>query len=180
MRNAVLDWPLWFLNTLYQCDTTWMSKLTQFTEPATINMMAAFAIKIVGRRWILPGISSQSENFLWTAPRLLKAVDLHWLWAHVLATGSGSKNLCDNRNLSRVVRFYLALSGMMPASYSWNHMLNSSVAPTIIYWTAYGCIEFCNLVAYSRTHASLTTVKSCFETMLLQNLQAQHFQESFS
>ena len=81
--------------------------------------------------------------------------------------------------LSRVFRFYLALSGMMPA-YSCNHMLDSSVAPKIVYWTAYGCIEFCNLVAYSRTHASLTTVKSCFETMLLQNLQAQHFQESFS
>uniref|UniRef100_UPI003AF871A9 hypothetical protein n=1 Tax=Thiolapillus sp. TaxID=2017437 RepID=UPI003AF871A9 len=84
-----------------------------------------------------------------------------------------------NRNFERVFRFYLALSGMMPA-YSCNHMLDSSVAPKIIYWTAYGCIKFCNLVAYNCTHVSLTTVKSCFETILLQNLQAQHFQEAFS
>ena len=55
----------------------------------------------------------------------------------------------------------------MPAL-SCNHMLDSSVAPVIIYWTAYGCINFCNLVAYSCTHVSLTTVKSCFETMLLR------------
>ena len=80
--------------------------------------------------------------------------------------------------LSRVFRFYLALSGMMPA-YSCNHMLDSSVALKIIYWTAYGCIKFCNLVAYNCTHVSLTTVKSCFATILLQNLQAQHFHEAF-
>ena len=83
------------------------------------------------------------------------------------------------QKLRAVFRFYLAWSGMMPA-YSCNHMLDSSVAPTIIYWTAYGCIKFCNLVAYNCTHVSLTTVKSCFETILLQNLQAQHFQEAFS
>ena len=172
--------------------------------------MTAAAIKIVGRGWILSGISLKSENFLWTAPRL-QAVDLHRLWADALALGGGSENLWNQakhtalftklscamqteellfsrdmpfwstrtETLSRVFRFYLALSGMMPA-YSCNHMLDSSVAPKIIYWTAYGCIEFCNLVAYNYTHVSLTTVKSCFETNLLQNLQAQHFQEAFS
>ena len=67
----------------------------------------------------------------------------------------------------------------MPA-YSCNHMLDSSVAPTIIYWTAYGRIKFCNLVVYNCTLVSLTTVESCFETMLLPNLQAQHFLEAFS
>ena len=81
--------------------------------------------------------------------------------------------------LSQVFRFYLALSGMMPA-YPCNHMLDSSVAPKIIYWTAYGCINVCNLLAYNCTHVSRTTVKSCFEIILLQNLQAQHFQETFS
>ena len=82
--------------------------------------------------------------------------------------------------LSRVFRFYLALSGMMPA-YSCNHMLDSSVAPKIIYWTAYGCIKFCNLVAYSCTHVSLTTVKSSFETVLLHYSASKHstFQRLF-
>ena len=85
-----------------------------------------------------------------------------------------------NRNFEPSLQILpFALSGMMPA-YSCNHTLDSSVAPKIIYWTAYGCIKFCNLVAYNCTHVSLTTVKSCFETILLQNLQAQHFQEAFS
>ena len=55
---------------------------------------------------------------------------------------------------SLVFRFHLALSGMMPA-YSCNYrMLDSFVAPKIIYWTAYGCIKFCNLVAYNCTRQS--------------------------
>ena len=58
--------------------------------------MAFFAMKIVGRGWILSGISSKSENFLRTAPRL-QAVDLHRLWAHVLASGGSSENLCGTR-----------------------------------------------------------------------------------
>ena len=83
-------------------------------------------------------------------------------------------------SLSRVFRFYLALSGMMPAYWCRpNHLLDSSVAPKIIYWTAYGCIKFYNLVASNCIHISRTTVKSCFETILLKNLQEQHFQESF-
>ena len=69
-----------------------MSKLTRLTEPTSFNVVAAFAMKIVGRGWILSGISSKSENFLRTAPRL-QAVDLHRLWAHVLASGGGSENL---------------------------------------------------------------------------------------
>ena len=69
-----------------------MSKLTRLTEPTSFNVMAAFVIKSVGRGWILKGISSKSENFLRTAPRL-RAVDLHRLWAHVLALGGGSENL---------------------------------------------------------------------------------------
>ena len=69
-----------------------MSKLTRLTEPTSFNMMAAFAMKIVGRGWILSGISSKLENFHWTAPRL-QAVDLHQLWAHVFASGGGSENL---------------------------------------------------------------------------------------
>ena len=212
MRNEVLDRPLWFLNARYQCNAAFMSKLTWLTEPTSFNVMAAFAMKIVGRWWILSGISLKSENFLQTAPRL-QAVDLHRLWAHVFASDSSSENLLNQakhtvlftelscgyadrgavvftshansdqsaplETLSRVFRFYLALSGMMPA-YSCNHMLDSSVAPKIVYWTAYGCIEFCNLVAYNCTHVSLTIVQSCFETILLQNWQAQQFQESFS
>ena len=55
-------------------------------------MMAAFAMEIVGPGWILSGISPKSENFLGTTPRL-QAVDLHRLWAHVLALGGGSENL---------------------------------------------------------------------------------------
>ena len=43
------------------------------------------------------------------------------------------------KRTNRVFGFYLALSGMLPA-YSCTHMLDSSVAPKIIYWTAYGCI----------------------------------------
>ena len=40
---------------------------------------------------------------------------------------------CTSRNfLSRVFRFYLALSGVMPA-YSCNHVLDSAGAPKIIY-----------------------------------------------
>ena len=50
------------------------------------------------------------------------------------------------------------------AAYFCNHMLDSSIAPKIIYWTAYGCIKFCNLVAYNCTRVSLMTVKSCLET----------------
>ena len=69
-----------------------MSKLTRLTEPTSFDVMAAFAIKIVGRGWILSGISAKSENFLRTAPRL-QAVDLHRLWAHVFASGGGSENL---------------------------------------------------------------------------------------
>ena len=69
-----------------------MSKLTRFTEPTSFDVMAAFAIKIVGCEWILYGISLKSENFLRIVPRL-QAVDLHRLWAHVLSSGGGSKNL---------------------------------------------------------------------------------------
>ena len=64
----------------------------QLTEPTSFNVMAAFSIKIVGHGWILSGISSKSVNFLRTVP-WLQTVDLHQLWAHVLALGSGSKNL---------------------------------------------------------------------------------------
>ena len=167
MCKNVFDGPLWFLNAHYQCDAVFMSKLTRLTEPTSFNMMAAFAMKIVGHGWILSGISSKSENFLRTAPRL-QAVDLHRLWAHVLASGGSSENLCGTRQsvlhylpnwavlcgqrsccfhetcqfwsapteiLSQVFRFSLSLSGMMPA-YPCNHMLDSSVAPKIIYWTA--------------------------------------------
>ena len=188
MHNAVLDWPLWFLNTWWQCDVAFMSKSTWLTEPTSFNVMAAFAENFVGRWWILSGISSKAENFLRTAPRL-QAVDLHWLWAHVFASGGGSENLqngtrqsilhclpnwavlCRQRSccfhetcqfwsaptetLSRVFRFYLALSGM-PA-HSCNHVLDSSVAPKIIYWTAYGCINFCNLVASNCTRQSYSS-----------------------
>ena len=144
-----------------------MSKLTRLTEQTSFDVMAAFAIKTVGRGWILSGISSKSENFLRTAPRL-KAVDLHRLWAHVFPWGGSSENLWNQakrtalfielscalrteellfsrampvlieahqQKLRAVFRFYLAWSGMMPA-YSCNHMLDSSVAPKIIYWTA--------------------------------------------
>ena len=69
-----------------------MSKLTQLTEPTLFDVTAAFMIKIVGRGWILSGISSKSENFRRTAPKL-QAVDLHQLRAHVLALGGGSENL---------------------------------------------------------------------------------------
>ena len=55
----------------------------------------------------------------------------------------------------------------MPA-YLCNHMLDSSVAPKIIYWIVYGCINYFNQVAYNCTHVSLATVKTCFETVLLQ------------
>ena len=54
--------------------------------------MAAFAMEIVGHGWILSGISSKVENFLWRVTRLL-AVDLHRLWAHVLASGGDSEIL---------------------------------------------------------------------------------------
>ena len=178
-----------------------MSRLTRLTEPTSFIVMAAFTMKLVGREWILSGISSKSENFLRTAARL-QAVDLHRQWAHVLAAGGGSENLhclpnwavlfsccfletcqfwsAPRDTSSRVFRFYLALSGMMPA-YSCNNMLDSCVAPKIIFWSAYGCIKFFNqLVAYNCTHVSLTTVKSSFETVPLQNLQAQHFQEAVS
>ena len=37
------------------------------------------------------GISSKWEIFLRTAPRH-QVVDLHWLWAHVFASGGGSEN----------------------------------------------------------------------------------------
>ena len=166
MRSAVLDRPLWFLNTWYQCNDSLMSKLTWLTELKSFNVMAAFAMKIVVCGWILSRISSKSENFLWTAPRL-QAVDLRWLWAHVLASGCGSEilwNLAEcialfaewavlsgqrsccfhetcqfwstpTETSSRVFRFCRALSGMMPA-YLCNHMLDSSFAPKIIYWTA--------------------------------------------
>ena len=53
-----------------------MSKLTRLTEPTSFDVTAAFAIKIVGRGWMLSGIGPKSENFLGTAPRL-QAVDLH-------------------------------------------------------------------------------------------------------
>ena len=68
-----------------------MSKLTRFTELTLFNVMAAFAMKIVGRGWILSGISSKSENFLRTAP-WLQAEGLRRLWAYMLASGSGSEN----------------------------------------------------------------------------------------
>ena len=69
-----------------------MSKLTRLTKLTSFDVMASFAIKIVGRGWILSGISSKSENFLRTAPRL-SAEDLHQLWAHVLTSGGSSENL---------------------------------------------------------------------------------------
>ena len=69
-----------------------MSKLTRLTELTSFNVMAAFAMKIVGPGWILSGIGSKLENFLRTAPRL-QDVDLHRLWAHVFASGSSSENL---------------------------------------------------------------------------------------
>ena len=59
-----------------------------------------------------------------------------------------------NNNLSLFFKFYPALSGTMPASYAWNHMLDSSAAPKIIYWTVYGCINFFSLVAYNCTPQS--------------------------
>ena len=73
-------------------DAAFMSQLTRLTEPTSFDVMAAFAIKIGCRGWILSGISWKSDNFLRTAPRL-QAVDLHRLWAHVLALGGGSENL---------------------------------------------------------------------------------------
>ena len=207
MRDAVLDPPLWFLNTWYQCDTTLIRKLTR-----SINVMAAFAMKIVGHGWILSGISSKSREFssdsakalgCRSTPTVGPRARFGWWFRKFVEPGKAYCIVCrtelcysdrgavvfmrhansdrsaPTETLSRVFRFYLALSGMMPA-YSCNHMLDSSVAPTIIYWTAYGCIKFCNLVTYNYTLVSLTTVKSCFETILLQNLQAQHFQEAFS
>ena len=69
-----------------------MSKLTRLTEPTSFNMMAVFVMKIVGCGWTLSGISAKLKNFLQGAPRL-QAVDLHRLWAHVLALGGGSENL---------------------------------------------------------------------------------------
>ena len=92
MHSVVLDQPLWFLNTQYQCDAAFMSKLTLLTEPTSFNVMAAFAMKILGRGWILSGFSSKSENFSQTVPRL-QAVDLHRLLAHVLTLGGDSENL---------------------------------------------------------------------------------------
>ena len=53
--------------------------------------------QIVGRGWILSGISSKSENFLQAAPRL-QPVDLHRLWADVFASGGGSKNVWNQVN----------------------------------------------------------------------------------
>ena len=104
--------------------------------------MAAFAMKIVGHGWILSGISSRVENFLRTGPRL-QAVDLHRLWAFVFALGDSSENLWNQtkrtalfselsctmqteellfsqavlilKRINRNFRWYLALSGMMPA-----------------------------------------------------------------
>ena len=73
-------------------NASFMSKLTRLTEPTSFNVMAAFAMKIVGRGWILSGISSKSNSFLRTVP-WLQAVDLHRLWAHVLASGCSSENL---------------------------------------------------------------------------------------
>ena len=159
MRFLIGHCDFWMLGA---SNASLMSKLTRLTEPTSFNVMAFFAMKIVGRGWILSGISSKSENFLRTAPRL-QAVDLHRLWAHVLASGGSSENLCGTRQsvlhylpnwavlcrqrsfcfhepcqfwsaptetLSRVFRFYLALSGMMPA-YScrpnhicWTHLLH--------------------------------------------------------
>ena len=57
-----------------------------------VNLMAAFVMKMVGRGWILSGISLKSENFLRTVPRL-QTVDLHPLWAHLFTLGSCSENL---------------------------------------------------------------------------------------
>ena len=80
------------MNTQYQCDVPFVSKLTWLTELMSFNVMAAFAMKILGRGWILSGFSSKSENFSQTVPRL-QAVDLHRLLAHVLTLGGDSENL---------------------------------------------------------------------------------------
>ena len=52
--------------------------------------------------------------------------------AVVFMSHANSDRRAPTGTLSQVFRFYLALSGMMPA-YSCNHMLDSSVAPNIIY-----------------------------------------------
>ena len=186
MRNEVLDRPLWFLNARYQCNATFMSKLTRLTEPTSFNVMAAFAMKMVGRGWILSGISAKIGEFsadsaeasgCRSTPTVGPCVRFgRWFRklvepgkaycivyrtelcysdrGAVVFTGHASSDRSEpTETLSRVFRFYLALSGMMPA-YSCNNMLDSSVAPTIIYWTAYGCIKFCNLVAYNCTRQS--------------------------
>ena len=98
--------------------------------------------------------------------------------AVVFTSHANSNRSAPAETSSRVFRFYLDLSGMMPA-YSCNHMLDSSVAPTIIYWTAYGCIKFCNLVAYNCTHVSLATVKSCFGTILLTEFASTALSRGF-
>ena len=167
--------------------STFVSKLTWLTESTLLNVKAAFALKILGRGWILSGNSSKLANFLLTAP-WLKAVNLHQLRAHVFASGCGSENLWNqakhtalfaelscamqteellfsrdkpilkltNKNFEPSLQIPPCLQ-FNDASLSCNHMLDSNVAPKIIYWTAYGCIRFCNLMAYNYTHVSLTS-----------------------
>ena len=111
-------------------------------------------MKIVGCGWILSGMSSKSDNFLWTAPRLQtvgpcarfgrwfwKLVELGKVycivcWTELCYANRGAfffHETCQfwsapTETLSRVFRFYLAFSGMMPA-YScniicWTHPLH--------------------------------------------------------
>ena len=184
-----------------------MSKLTRLTEPTSSNMMAPFAMKIVGHGWILSGISSKSENFLRTAPRL-KAVDLHRLWAHVFPWGGSSENLC---NQAKRTALFIELSIAMRTEellFSWDMPIlkrtNRSSSRAFRFYLAlngmmpaYSCNHICwtqllHLRLFTgQLMAALTSAtwwrmaahmsvlwQSCFETMLLQ--QAEHFQEAFS
>ena len=62
----------------------------ELTELTSFNVMAAFAMKIVGRGWILEWNQLEIGEF---SSDSAKAVDLHRLWAHVFASGGSSENL---------------------------------------------------------------------------------------
>ena len=105
VRFLIGHCDFWTLGTsAMSCSWAWL------TKPTSFNVMAAFAMKIVGHGWILSGISSKFENFLQTAPRL-QAVDLRWLWAHMFASGSGSKSLWNQAKCTALFAELAVLCG---------------------------------------------------------------------
>ena len=91
--------------------SSWLAFVTfaqSMTMPCRLHeqIILAYQTNIVQRdasfcdekRWsrmdILSGISLKLENFLQTVS-WLQVVDLHWLWAHVFSSGSGSRNLLN-------------------------------------------------------------------------------------